>query len=202
MTSLQLQATESDAVPRSERASATRVLGPRDVRVVVAILGLAVLVMCDAWRDIIRVALIDEEVGYVFLAPLAIGWLLLVRRDRWNGCPIWGQWFGALGLMGGILLYWYGYFVDPALWRAGAVVTLVSSFVATAGLGIALRFAPVMVATVFLIPVDPNGRYRFSGPLQEVAARVTQDVCDLLSIQVMRSGELLTINGVKVNVAE
>ena len=49
---------------------------------------------------------------------------------------------------------------------------------------------PALVACVFLVPISPYGRYHVAVPLQNVTAQVTQFVCDLLGINVDRSGNL------------
>ena len=71
-----------------------------------------------------------------------------------------------------------------------------------AGSDVLFQFAPVFAACIFLVPVAPDGRYHVAVPLQTATARATQTVCDLLGLYVDRSGNLLTINGVQVTVAE
>jgi exosortase len=82
------------------------------------------------------------------------------------------------------------------------VLVAVGALIAGAGIGLVRRWAPALVATAFLIPIDPFGRYRIAEPLQNVTAAATQWVCDLLGIYVDRFGASLTINGVDVTVAE
>src|SRR5260370_23553397 len=86
------------------------------------------------------------------------------------------------------------------IWRAGVVITGVGGCVAAVGFEAAKRLAPALGAAVFLIPVDPYGRIRFAVPLQTAAAGITQWICDVLGMYVDRARNLLTINGVEVNV--
>lgn len=187
------------AATNSDRS---RSIGWLDALFCIAIIAAAVVGMLDAWRDIYRLGRLDEELGYVLLAPVVIGWLVWTRRRRLRDCPITAQWLGLLAVAGGAAIYWYGYHHDPAVWRAGAVITAVAAFPAALGLRAAWRWAPAVAATIFLIPIDPNGRWRFAGPLQTITAEMTQNVCGLLGIPVDRAGNLLTVNGVGVTVVE
>jgi exosortase len=184
-----------------ERKS-TSILTRRDLGWAAALAVGAVAVTFDAWRDAWRIGQTDEECSYVLLAPIVIGWLVWVRRGRLHNCPIRGGWLGLLIGLAGWLIFWRGYVTDPVIWRAGAVVMAVGAVIAALGVDVLRRAAPAIVACAFLIPVDPTGRYRLAGPLQIVTARGTQQVCDLLGIAVERSGNLLSVNGVDVTVAE
>lgn len=159
-------------------------------------------IMGDAWAEIFRLGYANEELSYVLIAPVVMGWIAWGRRERVAECKARGGWVGILGLLAGWAVYWYGYFVDPVLWRVGAVVAAVGAFLAAAGRDVLLRFAPAIAAAVFLIPISPNGRYRLAVPLQNAAAQATQTVCDIIGLPVERSGSMLTVNGVDVAVAE
>jgi exosortase len=160
------------------------------------------LVMGDAWRDIFRLGLEREELSYVLLAPVVIAWLSWSRRRQLARCRVRGEWAGMAILVGGYGIYWYGFLADPVLWRAGAVVAVVGGVVSILGCEILIAALPAFIAAVFLIPVSPNGRYRLAEPLQTATAAATQMVCDLVGIYVDRTGNLLSINGVEVSVAE
>ena len=166
------------------------------------LVGVAVGVMFDAWRDIYRVGSADEECSYVFLAPVVIGSLVWVRSSRLRDCPARRGWAGLLVLLAGWGVYGYGYLHDPVIWRTGAVIMAVGAAIAAIGLDASLRLAPAFAATVFLVPIDPNGRYRLAAPLQTITTEITQQLCDVLGMYVDRAGNLLSINGVDVTVAE
>ena len=177
-------------------------VGRRDLLWAAALLAAAVVIMWDAWAEIVRLGFVNEELSYVLLAPVMIGWIAWVRRGQLATCRVRGGWVGLPVLAAGWLVYSYGFLADPVLWRAGAVLAAVGAVITALGTDVLLRFAPAFAATVFLIPISPNGRYRLAVPLQNATAKVTQTVCDLLGIYVDRSGNLLSINGVDVTVAE
>src|SRR5947209_2305717 len=56
-------------VPRSST------VGRWDVLVAAGLAVAAVVATFDAWADILRLGLADEELSYVLLAPVVIGWL-------------------------------------------------------------------------------------------------------------------------------
>jgi exosortase len=176
----------------------------RDLLITAVLLLAAVLVTFDAWYSIFHLGAANEELSYVLLAPVIIGWLAWARRRQLRRTHVRGGWVGLLILGFGWFLYSYGFVADPVLWRAGAVLVAVGAVVAGLGCEVLmrLRFAPAFLAAVFLIPISPNGRYRLAVPLQNATAQATQTICDLLGMHVDRAGHLLTINGVDVNVAE
>lgn len=180
----------------------SRRIGADDLIVATALAGFAVCILLSAWRDSLRIALKDEECSYVLIAPVVILWLGWVRRRQLAPCTVRGGWVGLLALAIGWGVYWYGYLKDPVVWRAGAVVVAVGAFMAGVGFDCSRRLAPALLACVFLVPVDPNGRYRIAQPLQTVTADVAQRACDLIGMSVDRSGNLLSVNGVDVTVAE
>src|SRR5436305_9324173 len=81
-------------------------------------------------------------------------------------------------------------------------MTAVGAFVSVIGFEASFKLAPALIAAGFLVPVDPNGRYHVALPLQTITAQAAQQVCDVLGIYVNRSGNLLSINGVDVTIAE
>lgn len=193
---------ELQASAGSTLVGAARLLSGWDYAFVGLIVAAAALAMRDTWQNLFTVSYYDEELSYVLLTPIVIGWLAWVRKDRLEGCRARPAWFGLPILLFGWLVHWYGFIYDPAIWRAGAVITVVGAFIAVAGRDVCLRMAPAIAAAIFLIPIDPTGRYHFAGPLEVVTAQTTQSVCDILGMSVDRSGNLLSVNGMGIAVAE
>src|SRR5262245_25809125 len=60
-----------------------------------------VLAGIEAWRDILHIALRDEEASHVFLVPIVFVWLVWVRRRRLRHIQAQGSWIGpAMVLIG------------------------------------------------------------------------------------------------------
>ncbi len=174
----------------------------RDWMIASGMLLAAVGATFDAWRDIFRLGFNDEELSYVMLAPIVIFSLAWSRRQSLKNVIVTGTWIGVvlLALSGAIL--WYGYYYDPVIWRAGAVLIVAATLIAALGTGIVRRLAPALLAMIFLIPIDPDGRYHIAGPLETFTSRAAQVCCDILGMYVQRDGNLLIINGAAVTVAE
>jgi exosortase len=166
------------------------------------LIGFAVLIHLDAWRDILRIGITDEECSYVLLAPVVIAWLIWVRRGEAARQLVRRGWVGLAIIGLGWLVHWYGYVHDPVIWRAGAVLVAVGALITVLGLDVSWALAPALAACVFLIPVDPTGRINVAQPLETVAATVTQRICEVLAMNVDRAGNLLSINGRDVTIAE
>lgn len=185
----------------ASRPSAAHI-GRTDLCFAAAFALAAALVMFDAWAEIARIGYANEELGYVLIAPIIIAWIAWSRRHRLKDCSWRGGWLGVVMLLAGWFTYWYGYFHDPVIWRGGAVLALVGAALSALGTHVLRKFLPAFLACVFLIPISPNGRYRLAVPMQQATAQATQTACDILGIDVDRSGSQLTINGVDVAVAE
>jgi exosortase len=183
-------------------AHSPRICSSRDWLLTGGIVAMAIAVGFDAWRDIFRIASRDEELSYVLLAPLVIGSLAWSRRAKVRDCPIVHNWVGVLLIALGWAVFWYGYHFDPVIWRAGAVILVGAAVVAGIGSRVAWQMSPALVAMVFLIPIDPDGRYHIAGPLEVFTARAAQSVCDLVGMYVQRDGNLILINNTAVTVAE
>ena len=188
--------------PRVPGQAVPRQVTPRDLAVAALLATAAVVLTWDAWKDVYRLGTSREEMGYVLLAPFVILWIAWVRAGEYRQRRQRGGWVGLLILAAGYLVFWYGYVADPVLWRAGAVMLAAGGVIVALGSDVMFRFLPAFAATIFLVPVSPNGRYRLAEPLQTATASATQSLCDLLGIHVDRAGNLLTINGVDVTVAE
>src|SRR5260221_716607 len=132
-----------------------RLIGPRDLALTAVLALAAAWITGDAWSDILRLGLADEELSYVLLAPVVIGWLAWVRRHDLMKCSGRRGWIGLPILLFGWLVYWYGFHADPVLWRAGAVVVVVGTIVTVAGGDLLFKLAPAFVAGSFLIPILP-----------------------------------------------
>jgi exosortase len=177
-------------------------ISARDLWFAAALVAAAAAVMRDAWASIFRLGINSEELSYVLLAPWVTAWVAWSRRARLAECRLRGEWVGLAILLAGYAVYSYGFLTDPVIWRAGAVMAAAGAVLAAVGRDVLFKFLPAFAATVFLIPISPNGRYHLAVPLQNATAAATQVLCDLLGIDVERAGNLLSINGVDVTVAE
>jgi exosortase len=163
----------------------------------------AFVVTAPAWIDTFRLGWKDEEAGYVLIAPFVVAWLVWVRRARLAYCQPGGAWIGNLLILCGWLMWSYGYRKSaPTLWHGGPVLVVAGALVSVTGKDMLRKMLPAFGALLFLIPITPTRRQIIAAPLERYASTWTQAACELLGLHVAQHGNLLSVNGVNVEVAE
>ena len=183
----------------------------------IAVAGLAAiaLIACyQAWSDILHIVLRfedkfpyigvgDEEASQVLLVPFIVFWLIWIRRRRLRKCRPTGTWIGPLFVILGGLTTLFGYYQGiQSFWHGGAVLVLMGAVLSVLGKDVFFNFMPAFVVLVFLVPAPASIRQQIAIPMQSATAVVTQQVFDIMGIPVDRSGNLLSINGTDVTIAE
>lgn len=164
---------------------------------------LGVWVCFDAWVDMYRIAVKDEESTHIFLVPVVAAWLVFVRRGRLRLCVPRAAWLGAVFIAAGWLMHSMGDLRNiQASFHGGAVLVAVGCLVTIVGADVFLRFLPAFLVLVFLVPVPGAIRQAIAIPLQTATALVTEHLLELADLPVGRSGNVLSINGVEVAIAE
>ena len=157
----------------------------------------------EIWGDIYAIASVDEEQSHILLVAIVAPWMAWVRRSRLRNLVPTGTLFGPVIIAIGWGMSYYGFhYSAQSAWHAGAVVCLVGVIVAGFGVNTLLRLFPAFAVLIFLIPVPGTIRQFISGPLQTATAFSTQAVLETLGVPIERSGNLLSINGRDVAVAE
>lgn len=167
------------------------------------LLGLAVVATWSTWKDVFTIALREEEQSHVLLAPLIAVWLAWVRRERLRySRPKWTI-LGPIGVGVGWLLAWQGFNSDKEIfWHLGSLLIVVSAGLTVVGTGFARNFMPAVLALGFLLPIPGRIRQQIAIPLQQITADITQRVMELFGAPIVSHGNILTINGMDVAVAE
>lgn len=156
-----------------------------------------------AWKDIWTKASNDPEYSHIFTVPLVALWLVYVRRTRIRRTRPTGQIVGVVIAALGWALSCYGFYNGvTALWHGGAVVILVGCIVAALGKNVLLNFFPAVIVLAFLVPVPGRIRQAIALPLQSWTASTTEAILQIAGVNVEAQGNLLTINGTEVTVAE
>lgn len=165
--------------------------------------ALGVLVMLDAWRDIARIALNDEEASHVLLVPFVAAWLVWARWGRSRYCRAEATWLGPVLIILGWATSQVGFeYAIQSFWHGGAVLVLVGCLIGLAGRDVLVKFLPAFAVLAFLVPVPGMVRQQVAIPLQTAMAHMTQFLFDLMGVTVDRIGNVLSINGVEVAIAE
>jgi exosortase len=167
------------------------------------LIALGVLVTLDIWIDVVRIALHDEEASHILLVPVVAIWLVWVRRSRLRYCRMNASWWGPVAIALGWTLSSLGFTGGTqVLWHGGAVLVLIGCLITLTGTDVLRKFLPAFLVLVFLLPVPGLVRQQIAIPLQTATARVTQWVFEAAGASIGRSGNVLTVNGVEVAIAE
>lgn len=155
-------------------------------------------------RDILELAWKDEEHSHILLVPLVIAWLLWLRRSRLSTLRVRPSLFGCAVVAIACVASWWGFQNDrDILWHGGAVLALLGMVLTmTGGIVVIRRFAPVVLAMAFLLPVPGTIRQGIAIPLQGIATSVTHQCLGIFGYESARMGNVLLINGQQVAVAE
>jgi exosortase len=168
---------------------------------VMAALGLAVT--ADAWQDILRFALNDDEYSHILLVPVVALWMVWVRRMRFRHCRPSGTVIGPLLAGLGWLISWYGYHHGhQSLWHGGSVLIVLGCVLSVLGKNVLFRFFPAIAVLAFLVPVPGMIRQHIALPLQEWTANASQMCLQIVGVETEVSGNTLVINGHQVEIIE
>lgn len=169
----------------------------------IALAAAAVFVTRDIWGQIAGVAVRSEEQSHILLAPMVAFWLFWVRRERLRFVRPRPTLVGPLIVAAswGLSVVGFGNGWDLFL-HAGVIGMLVGALVSVVGLDPLRVFAPAFIALLFLLPVPGRIRQEIAIPLQEVSAQVTTWLLDLFGVPAARFGNVITVNGVDIAVAE
>ena len=165
--------------------------------------GAAAWVTLDAWMDIHRIAMRDEESSHIFLVPIVAAALVWIRRGRWRQCKPRMTWIGPAMMVVGWFLYSFGdTMLIQAGWHLGAILVVLGALFSVLGGEVLKRYLPAVLVLGFLVPVPALIRQQISLPLQTATALVTELIMGLIGFEIQRAGNVLSINGTAVTIAE
>lgn len=165
--------------------------------------ALGVWATLPAWKDILFIAMKDEEANHLFLVPVVVGWMIVARKDRLRFFTPSGTVVGPLIVAAGWFASDYGFNnAVQSMWHAGAIMVVVGCVLSIIGITALIRFFPAFLVLVFLIPVPGSIRQAIAVPLQTATAVATEALLEIGGVPVVRSANMLTINNQQVTVAE
>jgi exosortase len=163
----------------------------------------AVVATLGAWEDIVGIALHSAEQSHILLGLPIAAWLAWVRRDRLRYCRPRRSWFGPVMVALGWGLCYLGFSSGTDIaWHLGALLVVAGAAISVIGTDFVREFMPAVGALVFLLPVPGLIRQSIALPLQEVSAKITQFGLEMIGVPIERAGNLLTVNGHDVAIAE
>ncbi|HYE61222.1 MAG TPA: exosortase/archaeosortase family protein [Phycisphaerales bacterium] len=168
-----------------------------------ALLALAVAVGWAPWNDVAFLAWNVEEQSHILLGlPVAL-WLGWTRRDRLRYAPPRRTLVGPLVCLAGWGISRWGYLNGTELaWHGGALLIVFGAVLTVVGFAFVRQFLPAFCGLIFLLPVPGRIRHMIALPLQEISARISEFFLMLFNVPVERAGNVLTIAGHEVAIAE
>lgn len=167
----------------------------------IALAGFAAIygpLMPELVRDWMR----SGDFSHGFVVPVVAAWLLWVRRDRLRREPV-RPWLPGAGLL---LLAVLQYLVGVAaveffLQRTSAVVFLAGCVFLLFGPGVGRHCLFPVAFLLFAVPPPTLVMNWVAFPLQLQASRVTEVLVSGLGIEVARTGNVIHLDGISLEVA-
>jgi exosortase len=184
---------------------AADILATISMRRAIAILTIAALGLCytSTIGGMIHQWWTDEDMGYAFIVPFVIGWIVWRERERWRKLPVESSaWGFALLTLGASLqvasVLGAGLFAG-ALGFVLSIAGVVWCLLGTAWLR-ALAFP--LALTLFLLPKLAIVYNQVTLPLQLLATRLAGGMLSMAGFMVLRDGNILNVNGYSIAVVE
>jgi exosortase len=173
-------------------------------RVTILLAALALLVcyaptlrgMANQWWS-------DEDMGYGFIVPIVIAWIVWNERARWRKLPVQPTSWGFAVLAAAACLQVASAF-GAGLFAASLAFVLSLAGVVLAMLGFAwLRaWAFPFVLMLFMLPKLAIVYNQITLPLQLLATRLAGGMLAMAGFMVLRDGNILNVAGYSISVVE
>jgi exosortase len=178
-------------------------LNPWHLVAALAMVALGVMATLDAWKDMFLIAFNDEEYSHIFIVPVVALWMVWVRRMRFRHCRVSGTIVGPIVVALGWAIAHFGFHHQhQSLWHGGSVLIVLGCMLAVLGKNVIFRFFPALLVLVFMIPVPGTIRQDIAQPLQDWTANSARTCLEILGVETEVSGNVLSINGVPVTIAD
>jgi exosortase len=175
------------------------------MRRAIASLAVFALVVCYASTlgGMVRQWWTDEDMGYAFLVPFVIGWIVWRQRERWRSLPVTPSAWGFAVLAVAACLQ-----VASAL-GAGLFAGSLALILSMAGLVLCLlgfawlrAWAFPLLLTLFMLPKLGIVYNQITLPLQLLATRLAGGILSTAGFMVSRDGNILNVAGHSISVVE
>lgn len=174
-----------------------------DVMLLLLMLVVTGLIGRAPLSDIFHRANSSSTFAYIFLVPFAVAYLVWLRRSRLQYVRYHPSFAGPALVAFGLFLTWWGFDRDVLIsWHAGVFVSMLGCIVSMTGLRVLKQFMPAAVALFMMVPVPGRITQAASIPLQSLATGMTEEFLRFFSVDVVKLGNQLLINGEPIAVGE
>jgi exosortase len=174
-------------------------------RVTILLAAVVALLICYAstLRGMAHQWWTDEDMGYGFIVPFVIAWIVWNERARWSRLPVeptaWG--FVVLAAAAGLQIasaFGAGLFAASVAF----VLSLAGVVLATLGFAWLRVWAFPFVLMLFMLPKLAVVYNQITLPLQLLATRLAGGMLSTAGFAVIRDGNILNVAGYSISVVE
>ena len=148
------------------------------------------------WND-------DPDMGHGFFVPLIVGFILWQRREELSLLKPAPDWRGLiLVIWGGLQLMLATLGAELFLARTAIVITLTGVVWLLGGKLVLKKLAFPLFLLLLMIPIPAVIYNEITFPLQRLASRLAEDALSIISIPVLREGNVLELPNQRLSVVE
>jgi exosortase len=165
------------------------------------------LLMIACWAPVLR-ALVrqwasDPDMGHGFFVPVIAGYIVWLKRDELLAIKPQPNWWGLVVVMfAGVQLMIGTLGVELFLARTSFVIMLIGVVWLLGGSLMLKKLAFPLFLLFFMVPIDAVIYNQITFPLQLLASRLADGALTLLSVPVLREGNILELPNQRLSVVE
>jgi exosortase len=165
--------------------------------------ALALVAYAPVLARLVRQWSSDDDMSHGFFVPLVAGFIVWQRREELLAIKPRPNWWGlAVVLYGAFQLLMATLGAELSLARSAFVITLIGSVWLLGGTLMLRKLAFPLFLLFFMVPIPAVIYSRITFPLQLLASRLADDALTVLSIPVLREGNILELPNQRLSVVE
>ena len=154
-------------------------------------------------RHLIRQCYRDPDMGHAFFVPVISGFIIWQRREELAAMKTKPDWRGlVLVAWGGAQLILATLGTELFTARLALIITLVGMVWTLGGIAMLKKLAFPIFLLLFMIPIPQVIYNNLTFKLQLLASRLAENALDLLSVPVVREGNVLELPNEKLNIVD
>ncbi|MBZ5581699.1 MAG: exosortase [Acidobacteriia bacterium] len=165
----------------------------------------ALMILCYApvlqklvkqWND-------DADMSHGFFVPLVAGFIIWQRREELAAIKPQPNWWGLAVVLWGAVQLWLGTLaVELFLMRTAFIITLIGAVWLLGGDLVLRKVAFPLFLCFFMVPIPAVIYNSITFPLQLLASHLAEQALSILSVPVMREGNVLMLPNQDLQVVE
>jgi exosortase len=164
---------------------------------------LAIVCYAPVLRGLVRQWDVDPDMSHGFFVPLVSGFIVWQYRQELMALKPKPNWMGLVVVIyGGAQLVVATLGVELFLARTAFVITLIGMVWLLGGTVMLRKLAFPLFLLFFMVPIPAVIYNRITFPLQLLASRLAEHALEILSVPVMREGNVLILPNQELSVVE